>query len=805
MIQVFVLHMIAFVSAFLGLAICVLIVAAMLAWRLWIGWDVPLSKAQKSAMVIALIYCIATMVASQSAPVQSAVGQAVGTQGWIAVFTAAGRLTSDPLYAAADQFPTLTGSGAEDVCVEAVAAETGLINGNGSGGVVIATVPRKAYCSEMPVASNFAGEIYFRGRQSRGRLYTGVQWGTWKSDVKIYGVGQAGSTVNNNVTNVELVACNPLLMDNTYPTNSDGAPCAGYFNSSANMPQATIASITAASGGTSTITLSGALSGTPPSTFAGRFLCPGKEQVSAANGHCYEIKQEPTGGGTIFVVNTTSMVACNATCGGVAYLETALVAFTQGPTNGSTFYHSGMEKWTLSCAYTYACAEFVNGAGEEGTYLTDVQGFNGTVYGFRMFVGNNTSPNAYGGDKGGASHSGPYTRIFHNFQAENCEIHTNGCYGMNAAVSGGAVTLYQAGTQMMAGTAAIMPNTGCSPCTYAVLAYSSSVASSTMSKTFVGLASDGIAMGTNSQSIYNVIGSTMSLKDVQNSGTHAILPELTEGLGYFQVGPANMFIGYHCEYAIICQEIGGMATHNETWIEDGSTQTQGATWTNGDSNNDTTFNFELGSANGSSNVMNFSAANMSTISGTPSTKMLKNNLVSNSDCNVSTENNIWYVFAQTSIGTALALSDCSSAVSSIPTALNVPPGSFSFTAQCTSGVNGTAGTYWIQPFNNGSVTSSVCATLTTSAGNSFEAPFATQAGKCSIYVLGTANATNNVTFTLNNATQSTSATSVVAAGANHHETDAATLAFAKADKFNLTMTVGTSDAFTAPHVMVTCW
>lgn len=729
-----------------------------------------------------------------------------GAQGQPFVNTTGAQVyATSPVYVDASQFPVTTGSGAIDVCAEAVAAENSILNNNGSAGVVIVPVPRKAYCSEFPFAANFKGQVYFRGLSNRARIYVGVSMTGWGSGEYIFGTGATGSTVANNSQNVIWIACNPNLHDNTYPTNSDGAPCAGYFNSTTNMPQATVTSITAASAGASTITLSGTLSGTPPSTFAGRLLCVGKETASAVNGHCWEINAEPTGGGTIFVVNSTSMVACNSTCGGKAYLDTAQVSFSQGATNGSTFYHAGMEESTLDCAYVYGCSNFVNGAGEEGTYLTNIQAFNATVFAFRLFVGNNTSPNAYGGDKGGGSHSGPYTRLFTNFQAETCEIHTGGCWGMNNGVNSGALTQFVAGTQMMAGTPAIMPNAGCpAACTYAVLAYNSSVAISPMSKTFAGIVSDGIAMGTNSQSFYGVNGSTVSLKDVQNSGTHAILPELTEGLGYFQTGPSNKFDGYHAEYTVIAQEIGGMATHNETWIEDGSTQTQGATWTNGDSNNASTYNFELGSAQGTSNVMNFSATNMSTITGTPSTKMLKNDIQANADCNVSTENNIWYTFAQTS-AQPLLLSDCSSAQNIIATPLNNLPGSFTFQAWCDGGVNATTGTYAIQPFNNSSVTSNSCTTLTTSAGVNFSAPITTQAGKCSIYVAGVANATNAVTFTVNNTTQLTSATSVVASGSNHHEVDAATLGFTKNDRYNVTMNVGTSDAFTNPRVNVTCW
>lgn len=640
----FVEHLYAVLSAAISLGLCLLGGAGVLAWRYHIGLDTPLNKKQKSWLLIAMVTCVAMVAGSQSAPVQSAVGQIVGTQGYIAVFNAVGRQIGSPVLVDASQFTTLTGSGAEDVCAEAVAAEASIISGNGSAGYVLVPVPRKAYCSEMPIAANFRGQIYFRGRSNRARIYTGVQWGSWVAGVSIFGVGQTGSTILNNTSNTILIACSPLLHDNTYPTNPDGAPCAAYFNSSTNMPQQTISSTTAASGGTATITLSGALSGTPPSVFVGRVLCTDPSTVEA----CWEIKSVA---GNVYTVNSTTMTLCSSSCG-TAYLDTPLVVFSQGPTNGATFYHAGMEHWTLDCALVYACAVFANGAGEEGTYLNDIQGYNATAYGFRLFVGNNASPNAYGGDKGGASHSGPYTRIFFNYQSETCEIHTGGCYGTNTNVSGGAIVQYISGDLLTCGSSSVMPAT-----TDAVIAYSSSVAASTCQKTFVGFISDGIAMGTNSQSIYGVNGTTMSLKDALNTGTHARMPELTEGIGIFVVGPVVTFNGYHVEYALICQEIGGLAANNETWIEDGATQIQGATFISGDSNNCTTRNFDLGSAQGTSNVMQFVAINLQSTNGS---LILKNNIQANADCTVAAEVNIYYTFVQTSLTTPVLMSDCSS-------------------------------------------------------------------------------------------------------------------------------------------------
>src|ERR1700683_4336430 len=85
------------------------------------------------------------------------------------------------------------------------------------------------------------------------------------------------------------------------------------------MPQQTISSVTAASGGSATITLSGALSGSPPSEFRGLNLCISRDQTT--NGHCWEITSVS---GNVYTVNSATMVLCASGCG-TAYLETDLV------------------------------------------------------------------------------------------------------------------------------------------------------------------------------------------------------------------------------------------------------------------------------------------------------------------------------------------------------------------------------------------------------------------------------------------------------------------------------------------------
>jgi hypothetical protein len=579
-------------------------------------------------------------------------------------------------------------TGAPDVCLQIKNAEAALVSSSSSAFQIVMPITNKAYCGTVPQTSNGHGDIYFVGNGARARVYMGISWLGLSSGIHIHGTGPTGVT-NNVASNVQFVACNPLLHDNTYPANSDGAPCAAFFNSTTNMPQATITSITAAAGSpsTSTIVLSTTLSGSPPTTFAGRFLCVGKEvttEFNANNGAaaCYEINAEPTNANKTFVVNSTNLILCNATCGGKAYLDTPMIQFSINA-SGSTGFFVAISDLSLDCAYVYACANLANGADQEGSYVRNVQMFNATAYGMRKFVGNNVANGtgaAYNGNAGGASHSGPDGPLWFNYQSHECQIHSPGCLGMNGNVSGGAVATYLPGTLMMGGDPAVMPATGCPACTNVVLAYSAGVASDPTQRNFVGFISDGIAMGTNTQSFYGVNGITVSCKDVQNTGSHTSMPNILNGIGMFFAGPTQSVIGSHVEYCTGAVAVNGDATMNETMIEDGSTPMQGLTLINGDFNNcsnpatghpTTQWCIDLGAAQGTSNIMNVSIEN---ISLSPGTRALQNQLIGVSNCTNTTDKTLFYHFQQMTVPAAGGYlgSDCSGVLNLFPQGIGTP-------------------------------------------------------------------------------------------------------------------------------------
>lgn len=613
-------------------------------------------------------------------------------------------------------------AGAPDICLQIRNTETTLISSSTSAFQIVMPITNKAYCGTVPAVNNAHGDIYFVGNGARARIYTSVTWQGMPSGIHIHGTGPIGNT-NTAVSNVQLVACNPLLHDNTYPGNAAGSVCPAFFNSTTNMPQATIFSITAAAGSpsTSTITLNGPLSGTPPQTFAGRLLCVGKEnatELAANNGAaaCYEINAEPTGGGTVFVVNSTNLVVCPNVCAGStgkAFLDTPMIQFSLNSV-GSTGFFVSVADMSVDCAYVYACANIVDGADQEGSYVRNVQMFNATAYGIRKFVGNSV-PNgtgaAYNGNAGGGSHSGPDGPIWFNYQSEDCEITTGGgCWGMNAAVGGGTPAQFVAGTLMMGGTPGTMPATGCPACTFTVLNYSASaaVASSTLQRNMVGAIFDGINMGTNTQSFFGVNGITVSLKDVQSlSGTHTEMPEIINGIGIFLGGPTDKIDGLHVEYATTCIMFNGDAVLNETWIEDGSTPAQGITLINGDINNCSSVatgrptnmrDIDLGAAQGTSNIMNVSIENLSI---SPASRGLQNQLIAGGagDCLNATDKTLSYHFWGMTLptGAATLISDCSGVVNLFPQGIQTPtnlltPNTFATLAACAAGIKGQTAT-----------------------------------------------------------------------------------------------------------------
>lgn len=565
---------------------------------------------------------------------------------------------NSPVYMDASQFPELTSSGAVDVCKQAQDAENQYVVSSGAAGQIIVPVPNKAYCSVLPQITSFAGDVYFVGLNSRAIIYTGVSWTGLKSGIHIHGTGPAG--VSTNVSNnVRLMACNENLHDNLYPGTASSAPCAGFYDSTTNMPQATISAVSVASGGSATVTLSSALSGSLPNKFAGRLLClPKSITLNAADQACFVINAEPTSGGTVFTVNSTTMVACAATCG-TAKLETPLL-------NLNSNFFGRVTDMVLDCGYVYACATAVNGVGEEGTMLGNVQLFNATVYYYRKFVGSNISNGAYGNGccNGGASHAGPDIGIWGNYQSVTCENNTQGgCYGTDGTHST-AGFLEAVGTVMACGDRTKLA------AGQAILASSSTVAASPCQKNFAGLVLDGIAMGTNSFSTYGIMASTMSGKDVFNTGSHVAMPEETNSVGLVVMGPSSNVYSLHEEYWATCAEIGGNAARNETWVSDGSTKLQSFNWYGGDINNCNnpagslgTQEIDLGTANGTSNAMNLHIFGVSTVNGS---KFLKNNLQSNADCTVTTETSLTYIFAQNSGVTPLLLASCTTASSQIP-------------------------------------------------------------------------------------------------------------------------------------------
>src|ERR1700683_2460278 len=458
-----------------------------------------------------LAIALTTVAAAQLPPITSSSKGSTGsaptsTQGQPSAGNSSSALVTSPVYLDASQFPVTTAGGAVDVCAEAVAAENAYIVSSGSAGQIIVPVPNKAFCSELPQASNFHGDVYFVGASARARIYTAVSWTGFSSSIRIHGQAPSGSVTTSGSSGVLLVACNPNLHDATYPTQGSGAPCPSYYNSTSNMPQQTISSVTAASGGSATITLSGALSGSPPSEFRGLNICVSRDQTT--NGQCWEITSVS---GNVYTVNSSTMALCASGCG-TAYLETSLINISLQTGNPGFFIQ--IRDMTLDCSYVYACATMANGSSEEGTLVYDVQMFNATVYGYRKFVGDNDSPNAYGGGSGGADHSGPDEGIWINFQAVTCENNTQGgCYGTDGTHTS-AGHLESVGTLMACGNNQVL-GAG-----QAIISASSTIARSTCQKNMPGMVSDGIAMGTNSNSLYGVKGITVSLKDVFNTGTH---------------------------------------------------------------------------------------------------------------------------------------------------------------------------------------------------------------------------------------------------------------------------------------------
>jgi hypothetical protein len=127
---------------------------------------------------------------------------------------------------------------------------------------------------------------------------------------------------------------------------------------------------------------------------------------------------------------------------------------------------------------------------------------------------------------------------------------------------------------------------------------------------------------------------------------------------------------------------------------------------------------------------------------------------------------------------------------------------FTFWAECDGTLPATAGTYALPPFGASSVTSLNCASLT-SADVPMPAPVTTLAGKCNAYALGSANATNNVTLTVNDA--SSSITGTVSSGGKPGHIAAGSLAVTAGDNFWVTITIGTSEAWNSPHILGVCW
>ena len=135
-----------------------------------------------------------------------------------------------------------------------------------------------------------------------------------------------------------------------------------------------------------------------------------------------------------------------------------------------------------------------------------------------------------------------------------------------------------------------------------------------------------------------------------------------------------------------------------------------------------------------------------------------------------------------------------------------PP--FNTSGYCQGAFSVTAGTYAIEPFFGAAVlATNACASAVAGASN-MRSSVAAPLGVCTIAVNAGTAATNSVTVTFNDVTKSTSGTATIAStNANNSPYTPVTLAggIAIGDAYNITVTVGATDAFATPRVDAHCW
>lgn len=638
------------------------------------------------------------------------------TQGQPTSTTGTG-VVSSPVYLDAFQF-----GGDPDVCTMLSNAIAGAVTGNGNFGVIVVPVVSKKYCSANPFTGEHRGEVRFVGAGKNNVIYTAATWyipsGWW-----VHGQGMTGTTVVNNTNqtpSVMLKACNPLLDDNTFASNGGNtAPCAAAFNASGNQPQATVNKIETATPSANffKITLNGALSGVAgtanlPNQLRGRFICiPGNATLSTAALQsligCWQIVGSTAANQTVPANSTTLVVnagtagqptgaGCTSPCNGsgavTVYLDVPVVALgKQTAESSNSQYFCKFTDFVVDANYIVGVGNLVNGHCQEGATFTNIQMFNGTVYGMRLYGGNSTggqTGGAYLGNTGGANHSGPYSMLFFNYQAEQCEINSPGCVGIQST---GSSTISNAnGNLLSCGDVGIVGGNN-----YVIDvtagAYSGAQASSPCQKFMVGFSVDTVDAGSNSGSIYGLYGITSSLKDVfacqACSGTHGRMPEVTNGLGVFLLGLNVYLEGSHTEFTLVGYELNGNANNNGTWLGDGSTASQGFTLVGGDDNNyagATTSStcqgascagqgVELGPAQGTGanaiNIGNVLILNKQLNAGGSAVKDL---VYSTYNCTTSAEKNTFYMLSTTSItvnsvaNAPTVISDCTNSMNAFP-------------------------------------------------------------------------------------------------------------------------------------------
>jgi hypothetical protein len=482
-------------------------------------------------------------------------------------------ITSSPgtLYVSAFCGGTTTCPSVTDESFAIQAAVTQLKNGGSSGatGHIVDDMCGTQTWSEQPF-TGFAGLFETQANCSIANTHiisvdgtstlmlpTSMQWR-----------GTGGNGFAQVPSNTWVQACNPIIqtcINGGFSVQQCGIASTTYTASSSQL------TITCSSGAPfTTCAANGVCSSNTTGTLTAvnsvqqyRLLCINNSSQPTNNG-CWTYKTTAAfGAPQSFVVNVpgSGLVSCGSTCG-TLYLETPLVSIGNG--GGGGVYHTRIDNVVLVGSYLPGVGGAVNGQGEEGTGIFEIQAFDTPAYYIRL-----DQSAAFGGQSGGDTNSLGGGDWAGNMTPLVCSKTTCACAGLPGGSSGGhgscsSTTLGVPGTVnqgdwIACGSGSSFATISPDPCT---------------NPNFVGFLVTGASQNQGPGRIVGHMTASIAdksagggtpIKQLQGSGTITGTQTATTASGFMCIGSHCTFDDTHAEYFSTAYEIGGNVARNATW------------------------------------------------------------------------------------------------------------------------------------------------------------------------------------------------------------------------------------------------